>query len=102
MPRASAFSMTRRPGNCCPARTARLGVWAEFGRSLLKEKRLSDSPVTFVAHASHAGEGAEAAEGRIVFDRWRLRFESAALTLEIPLTRLQIEIVEAEAGAIYF
>ena len=57
---------------------------------------------TFVAHASHAGEGTEAADGRIVFDRWRLRFESPALTIEIPLTRLQIEIVESEAGAICF
>ncbi len=42
------------------------------------------------------------ARGSIVFEGWRLRFESPAMTLEIPLTRLQIELGESPWGNIHF
>jgi predicted Zn-dependent protease len=50
----------------------------------------------FAGHAG-SGEGADTAiAGRILFDRWRLRFESPTLALEFPLTRLQIQMNEEE------
>jgi predicted Zn-dependent protease len=50
----------------------------------------------FVAHASNPSFGTEAVVGRITCDRWRLLFQSPTLTLEIPLTRLQIAPNDAE------
>ena len=53
----------------------------------------------FVGHAGN-GESAETAVvGRILFDRWRLRFESPTLMLEFPLTRLEIQLNEEEGEA---
>jgi len=56
----------------------------------------------FAAHASHSSLGTEAIPGKLVFDRWRLRFESGAAKLEIPLSRLLIELDDSESGGIYF
>ncbi len=56
----------------------------------------------FAAYAYHPSLGAEVARGRIVFEGWRLRFESQPVTLEIPLIRLQIERGAAKDGRICF
>jgi predicted Zn-dependent protease len=64
---------------------------------------VADDNSGFVAYAHHPQLGEEAVPGRIVFDRWQVRFESSAATLEIPLARVEIEIVEeAETTTIYF
>jgi predicted Zn-dependent protease len=55
----------------------------------------------FVAQASNPGLGYEVAHGRIVLDRWRLKFESPALTLEIPLTQLEIARGQGEDEGVY-
>ena len=62
---------------------------------------MSEHQSAFVAHASNPNLGAEAVVGKIVFDRWRLRFESATVKLEIPLARLEIQMGEGEDGGIY-
>ncbi len=46
--------------------------------------------------------GDEALEGRIVLDRWKLRFECPTVVLEVLLTRLHIQIDELAAGRICF
>ena len=56
----------------------------------------------FVAQASNPGSGYEVAHGCIVLDRWRLRFESPALTLEIPLAQLEIIRGQGEDEGVYF
>ncbi len=63
---------------------------------------MSEDKSTFAAHASNPNLETEAAVGKIVFDRWRLRFESSTVTLEIPLTRLEIQMGEAEDGGVCF
>ena len=63
---------------------------------------MSEDKSTFVAHASNSRLGIEAAAGRIVFDRWRMRFESSAAALELPLARLEIQMGESEDACIYF
>jgi Zn-dependent protease with chaperone function len=63
---------------------------------------LSEHKPGFVAHASNPHQGTEAVAGKIIFDRWRLRFESSAVTLEIPLTRLEIEVGEPGEGGVCF
>src|SRR5947209_8638083 len=56
----------------------------------------------FLAQAFNLSIGSETAEGRIVVDQRHLRFQGPTLTVEIPLTRLEIEIEEATAGRICF
>jgi len=60
---------------------------------------LSQDKSGFVAHASNPNQGTEAVAGKIVFDRWRLRFESSTVILEIPLTRLEIQMGNPKMGA---
>ncbi len=57
---------------------------------------------TFEACVSHPSLGDEVVWGRIVFEGWRLRFESERITFEIPLVKLQIEREGPEASAIDF
>jgi len=47
---------------------------------------LKEDQSTFIAHAFGPSHGDQAVEGRIAFDRWCLRFESDAITFDIPLT----------------
>jgi len=63
---------------------------------------LKEDQSTFIAHAFSPSLGDQAVEGRITFDRWCLRFESDAITFDIPLTRLQIEYSESGNGQIIF
>ncbi len=58
--------------------------------------------LTFDAHASNSGSGQDPLPGKIVFDRWQFRFESPALIMEIPLSRLLIEMTETEDTPIRF
>ena len=51
---------------------------------------------------SHPSLGEEVVWGRIVFEGWRLRFESETVTREVPLVRLRIETDEAAEGGIVF
>lgn len=64
--------------------------------------RLSDASHIFEAHAFHPSLGNEAAFGRIRIDRWHFRFQSDAVTLEIPLARLRVRVGEGEDERIYF
>jgi len=59
---------------------------------------LREDRSTFVAQASHPDLGNEAADGRIVLDRWQLRFESQSGTLEFPFFRLEIEKGEPDSA----
>jgi predicted Zn-dependent protease len=61
---------------------------------------MSDGTASFLAHASHPSLGDEPVEGRIMLDRWQLRFQSSQGALDIPLTRLQIDT--GESGEILF
>jgi beta-barrel assembly-enhancing protease len=54
----------------------------------------------FEAYVSHPSLGDEVVWGRIVFEGWRLRFESERITREIPLVKLRIARDEAAAGGI--
>lgn len=63
---------------------------------------VSEDKSAFVAQAFHPSFGNEVVTGRIVCDRWRLRFESEAATVEMPLPRLQIEMDEGAEGRICF
>jgi len=67
-----------------------------------KSSRLSEENSTFAAFACHTGSEAEATGGRIVLDQYCFRFQSAAVLIEIPLTRLQIELDEDEPGRVVF
>jgi len=63
---------------------------------------LPDQNSSFAAYASNPTAGQEQTEGRVTLDRWRLRFESPALSFEIPLTQLQIELDDSESIGIFF
>jgi predicted Zn-dependent protease len=63
---------------------------------------LREDLLTFAAHASHPDLGDEVAEGRIVINRWQVRFESETVTLEFPITRVQIEITDPQTGQLGF
>ena len=52
---------------------------------------MSEGSLAFEGYVSHPSLGEEAVPGRIVFAFFRLRFESEAVTLEMPLSRLLIE-----------
>lgn len=56
----------------------------------------------FTAHIVHPSLGSEVVWGRIVFAGWRLRFESEAVTREIPLVKLQIERADPPDGGFVF
>jgi beta-barrel assembly-enhancing protease len=63
---------------------------------------LSEAGPAFIASAFHPQVGSEAVEGRVVLDRWRLRFEGPALILEMPLARLLLELDESSGGRVCF
>ena len=63
---------------------------------------MSDASHIFEAHAFHPSLGTEAAAGRISVDRWNFRFQSDAVTLEVPLTRLRVRTGKGEDERIYF
>ncbi len=56
----------------------------------------------FAAYVSHPSLGDEVVWGRIVFEGWKLKFESEDVMLAIPLVRLRIEQEEEGAGALAF
>jgi len=60
-----------------------------------------DTPA-FEAWVCHPSLGEEVVWGRIVFEGWKLRFESAQVTREIPLVRLHLERDDSETGGIAF
>ena len=51
---------------------------------------------------SHPSLGDEVVWGRIVFEGWRLRFESDTVTREVPLVKLRLEKDELAEGGIVF
>jgi predicted Zn-dependent protease len=51
---------------------------------------------------SHPSFGEEVVWGRIVFEGWRLRFESETVTREVPLVKLRLERDEVAEGGIVF
>ncbi len=63
---------------------------------------MKEAPSPFEAYVSHPSYVDEVVWGRIIFEGWRLRFESEQVTLEIPLVKLRIEKDESAAGAIAF
>lgn len=64
--------------------------------------RLLKGSSTFAAFASQASSNAEATEGKISLDQYRFRFQSTAVLIEIPLTRLQIEPDESDNSRVLF
>ncbi len=58
--------------------------------------------LAFEAYVSHPSLGDEVVWGRIVFEGWRLRFESDRVTREIPLIKLRIAKDESAEAAIAF
>jgi Zn-dependent protease with chaperone function len=63
---------------------------------------MQSGPQLFIAHANDPSLGEETAEGRVSIDRWNLRFESENLTVEIPLTRIEIDLSAEKNGPILF
>ncbi len=63
---------------------------------------MSEDQLAFVAQAFNPALGNEALAGRITLDRWRLRFESQTIALEVLLTNLQIQLDESAAGRVCF
>jgi predicted Zn-dependent protease len=61
---------------------------------------MSDRYPTVPAQAFNPALGHDVVSGNIVLDRWRLRFQSESIVVEIPLTRLQIERSEDGTGRI--
>jgi Zn-dependent protease with chaperone function len=56
---------------------------------------MSDGAPSFLAHATHPSLGEEPAEGRVSVDRWQLHFQSELGSVEMPLSRLQIDAGES-------
>ncbi len=63
---------------------------------------MTDSNLTFAGYVSHPSLGEEVAWGRIVFEAWKLRFESERVRLAIPLIKLRIEREEGPEGGFTF
>jgi predicted Zn-dependent protease len=63
---------------------------------------LPDSHPTFAAQAFNPAFSTEVIAGHVILDRWRLRFQSEAVVLEIPLNQLQIDRSDDEAGRVIF
>jgi predicted Zn-dependent protease len=63
---------------------------------------MTDHSSAFEAYVTHPSLGDEVVWGRIVFEGWKLRFESAQVTREIPLVRVRIERDDSETGGIAF
>lgn len=68
----------------------------------LPSPHLSEAPSAFIGTAFNSATGDEAVEGSLSVDLWRLRFESPTLVLEMPLTRVQLELDEAAGGRLEF
>ena len=63
---------------------------------------MNDRAPGFVAHAFHPGQGNEVATGLILVDRWHFHFQSETVSLDIPLSRLEVREGEGEDERIYF
>jgi len=63
---------------------------------------VTEVPSAFEAYVTHTSRGEEVVWGRIVFEGWRLRFESEGIQLEIPLVNLRIEREESAARGVAF
>ncbi len=63
---------------------------------------MSDEGSQYIGYLSHPSLGEEPVRGRIRFIQWRFRFESEAMTREIPLPRMQIEVESEEEERICF
>jgi len=63
---------------------------------------MTEGESAFEGYVSHSSLGQKVVWGRIVFEGWRLRFESDTVTREVPLVKLQIERDEAAEGGIVF
>jgi beta-barrel assembly-enhancing protease len=63
---------------------------------------MTEAASAFEAYVTHPSLGEEMVWGRIVFEGWRLRFESERVRLEIPLVKLRIEREESATGGIAF
>jgi beta-barrel assembly-enhancing protease len=63
---------------------------------------LTEDSLAFDGYVSHPSLGEEAVQGRIVFAFFRLRFESEAATVEMPLSRLLIEKGGAGDERVFF
>src|SRR5437868_3547934 len=61
---------------------------------------MGDGTPSFPARASHPSLGDDSADGMVTVDRWHLRFQSPQCSLDIPLTRLQIDA--GDSGEILF
>mgnify|MGYP001224349464 CR=1 FL=1 len=63
---------------------------------------MTEDRSAFEGWICHPSLGEEVVWGRIVFEGWRLRFESDTVTREVPLVKLRIERDEAAEGGIVF
>ncbi len=63
---------------------------------------MTEDNLTFEGYVSHPSLGIEVVWGRIVFEGWRLQFESERVRLSIPLVSLQIEKEDVEGGGVVF
>jgi predicted Zn-dependent protease len=63
---------------------------------------LNEDSSTFEAEAFHSNPEIGVVTGKIILERFRLRFVSPALQLEIPLARLQIQLDPEVSGRICF
>jgi Zn-dependent protease with chaperone function len=63
---------------------------------------LTEDRSEFEGYVSHPSFGEEVVWGRIVFEGWRLRFESDTVTREVPLVKLRLERDDLAEGGIVF
>jgi len=63
---------------------------------------VGEDSLTFDAEAVHSNSDNGVVPGTIIFERFRLRFISPSVNLEIPLARLEIQFDQEAAGRICF
>src|ERR1035441_3301963 len=69
-------------------------TWGGYGLTMTQDR------AAFEGWVSHASLGDEVEGGRIVFEGWRLRFESERVIREVLLVKLRIARDDAPEGAI--
>jgi beta-barrel assembly-enhancing protease len=63
---------------------------------------MTKGPLAFEAYVTHPSLGDEVAWGRIVFEGWKLRFESEGIMLAIPLVKLEIARDSDQGGLAFW
>src|SRR5439155_21429953 len=82
--------------------TGRVTFCVSIPPKFAKRCSVGEDRSTFDAEAVHSNPDHGVVPGTIAFDRFRLRFISPTVNLEIPLARLEIQFDEEIAGRICF